>query len=210
VRCPNCNETLEEEWCDACGMDLPRLRRAALHRLISKLGIFLLGILALVPATRIYPPLEIDRMFIFFGVLFVVALGLAVRVEYQLRRNRPAETGSRIFRSLVVVPWILTGLLLANGRFDRDPPQRHQAQVAGTFRSGGMAMTHRLVLPSWRSRRRWERVAVSAKLIAAVRTGDTVQVLIKPGLAGIAWVAGVEKVETLPLSPPPPVLKQIR
>ena len=71
-------------------------------------------------------------------------------------------------------------------------------------------MTHRLVLPSWRSRRRWERVAVSAKLIAAVRTGDTVQVLIKPGLAGIAWVAGVEKVETLPLSPPPPVLKQIR
>ncbi len=71
-------------------------------------------------------------------------------------------------------------------------------------------MTHRLVLPSWRSGHRWERVAVSAKLIAAIRTGDSVQVLIKPGLAGIAWVAGVEKLETMPLSPPPPELREVR
>ncbi len=210
VRCPNCNGPLEDDWCDACQMDLPGLRRAAFRRLISKLGIFLLGILALVPGTRIYPPLEIDRMFIFFGVLFVVTLGLVMWVEYQLRRDRPAEIGSRILRSLVIVPWILTGLLLANGRFDRDPPQQHQAQVAGTFRSAGMVMTDRLVLPSWRSGRRWERVAVSARFIAGIRPGDSVQVFIKPGLAGIAWVAGVEKLESLPPSHPAPELREIR
>ncbi len=210
VRCPNCNGPLENDWCEACQMDLPRLRRAAFRRLISKLGIFLLGILALVPGSRIYPPLEIDRMFIFFGVLFVVTLGLVIWVEYGLRRDRSVEIGSRILRSLVVVPWFLTALLLANGHFDRDPPQRHLAQVAGTFRSAGMAMTDRLVLPSWRSGHHWERIAVSAGIAARIRPGDSVQVFIKPGLAGIAWVAGVEKLESPPPSQPAPELREIR
>ena len=191
-------------------MDLPRLRRAAFRRLISKLGIFLLGILALVPGSRIYPPLEIDRMFIFFGVLFVVTLGLVIWVEYGLRRDRPIAISSRILRSLVVVPWLLTALLLANGRFDRDPPERHRAEVAGTFRSAGIAMTDRLVLPSWRSGREWEHVVVSAGFAAGIRPGDSVQVFVKPGLAGIAWVLSVEKMETPPPLPPAPELKEIR
>jgi hypothetical protein len=73
-----------------------------------------------------------------------------------------------------------------------------------------MALTHRLVVPSWRSNHQWERVAVSAQLITAVRPRDTVEILVKPGLAGIAWVAGVEKLETVPPSPPLPALKEVR
>jgi hypothetical protein len=108
------------------------------------------------------------------------------------------------------VPWILTAVLLANGRFDSSPPQRHQARVVGTFRSAGMALTHRLVVPSWRSNHQWERVAVSAQLITAVRPRDTIEILVKPGLAGIAWVAGVEKLETIPAPAPAPELRDTR
>jgi hypothetical protein len=163
------------------------------RRLIQRTAWFLLGAVAFVPASQLYPPLELDGILIFAGVVFFLALGLAIGVERGARNRRDVETLKRIYFGFVPVPWLLAALLFANGRFDYDPPREHSATVVSKFAMPGFLKNQRLVVTSWREGRRFERLPVGRLDFDRFNVEDGVAVQVKSGAAGIPWVSAVNR-----------------
>ena len=89
------------------------------QRLLNRTAFFVLGALAFVAASNRYPPLELDGILIFIGVLFFLTLGLAILVERRALNHLEVEALKRVYYGLIPVPWILGVLMLANGALDR-------------------------------------------------------------------------------------------
>ncbi|MFZ0636922.1 MAG: hypothetical protein WAM08_15485, partial [Candidatus Acidiferrales bacterium] len=83
------------------------------RRLLNRTAFLLLGALAFVFAAGRYPPLELDGILIFIGVLFFLTLGLGMLVERRALRHTEVEALKRVYYGLVPVPWLLGALLLA-------------------------------------------------------------------------------------------------
>ncbi|MGB6430881.1 MAG: hypothetical protein WBF06_09850 [Candidatus Acidiferrales bacterium] len=163
------------------------------RRLVNRTAWFLVGAVVFVPASQVYPPLEIDRMWIFAGTLFFVTLGLAFWLDYRARRHEGVEILKRVCSGLVPVLWVLAALLYANGRFDRSQPVAHSANVVGSLSMAGLPRSYRLIVTSWREGHMFERVSVDRMDFDRFRLGDGVVVLVQEGLAGIPWVYGVNR-----------------
>jgi hypothetical protein len=163
------------------------------RRLMRRTGWFLLGAIVFVPASQVFPPLELDRIWIFAGVIFFVAIGLTFWLDSRARRHRELEVLKRIFFGLVPLLWVLAALLYANGRFDSSRPQSHYATVVGHFSMPGLPHSNRLVVTSWREGRLLERVPVDRADFDRFRLGDGVVVLVQEGIAGVPWVYGVNR-----------------
>jgi hypothetical protein len=112
-------------------------------------------------------------------------------VERGARNHRDVETLKRIYFGFIPVPWLLAGLLFANGRLDTEPPQPHVVTVVSKFSMLGAVKNQRLVVASWREGRRFERLPVGRNDFDRFRAGDSIAVQIQPGALGIAWVNGV-------------------
>ncbi len=191
TRCPDCGAERAGDQCDACGLTSAAAEVMLRRRLFSRTAWFLLGAVAFVPASQLYPPLELDAMLIFFGAVFFVALGLAVWVDRRARRGAEVDAIKHVYFGLVPIPWLLAALLFANGRFDSAPPTRQEAAVVGKFSMPGIVRSSRLVVTSWRGDRRFERVPVSRDDFNRIERGDIVIVKVQGGVAGIPWVYGV-------------------
>jgi len=150
-----------------------------------------LGAVTFLPASQLYPPLELDAILIFVGVLFFLVLGLAVWIERRARRHAEVEIMKRVYFGFVPVPWLLAALLFANGKFDTAPRTPRVASVVGKFSMRGVLRSSRLVVTSWREGQRFERVPVGRDDFYRFRRGDTVVVEIQDGRAGIPWVYAV-------------------
>ncbi|HTR46028.1 MAG TPA: hypothetical protein VMM16_01390 [Verrucomicrobiae bacterium] len=159
--------------------------------LLNRTAIFVLGALAFVAASVRYPPLEVDSVLIFIGVLFFPTLGLAMWVEHRALRHAEVEALKRVYYGLVPIPWLLAGLLLINGALDRNAPQIEEARVVGKFAMAGALPIRRLVVTSWREDHRFERIAISRSEYPEYRAGDLVNVKVQSGLVGIPWISGV-------------------
>ncbi len=190
-RCLDCGAERTSEQCEACGLSAAEAELAFRRRLISLTVIFLLGALAFLPASHYYPPLELDAMLIFIGVIFFLTLGVAALLDLRARRHLEIEAWKRLFRGLVPVPWLLAAVLFVNGSLDHEPPKSLHASVVGKFRMPGLLRMHRLVVTSWREGRSYERLYVSTDDFARFQVGDAVQVRVQGGLVGIPWVYGV-------------------
>jgi hypothetical protein len=189
--CLNCGTENPSEPCELCGLTEQLAVLVFRRRLVFLTGIFLLGSVAFLPAAQRYPALELDDMFVFLGVVAAVALGLAILLDQRARRHQPLETTRRIFRSLVPLPWMLAALLFVNGRFDSSKPVVEVTRVESRFTMPGLVRPHRLIVLSWRSGRRIERVPVDEDDYSRFRPGDAVEVRIQQGLIGIPWVYSV-------------------
>jgi hypothetical protein len=191
TRCLNCGAERTGDQCEACGLTSAAagviLRRNVLYRT----GFFLVSTLAALLAGHLYPPLELDGILIFVGVLFFVTLALAVQVERAALRLAEAEALKRIFYALIPVPLLLAGILYVNGRFDASSASESEAAVVGKFSMPALLPSRRLVVTSWRPGRSWERVPVGRIDFDRFRSGDLVVVRVQKGLLGIPWVEGV-------------------
>jgi hypothetical protein len=161
------------------------------RRLLNRTAIFVLGALAFVAVAARYPPLELDGVLIFGGVLFFLTLGLAIWVERRALRHGDAEKLKQIYYGLIPLPWILSALLLGNGALDHAPWQVEQARVVGKFSMAGALPTRRLVVASWRPGHRVERIPVDRGDFDLFSRGDVVNVTLGSGAVGIPWVVGV-------------------
>jgi len=163
------------------------------RKLIYRTLFFLAGSLCFPYVSQVFPPLDLDLMLVFFGLLFFIALTMAVLLDRLARRHAEIEVLKRVFTGLVPLPWVLTALLFVNGKFDS--PKNIQylpATVRDTFYMKGVIRgSRRLVVPSWRPGRRFERIAVDADDFDRFHVGDSLEVAVEPGLAGIPWVYGV-------------------
>jgi len=189
--CLNCGAESPSEPCDLCGFTEQLAALAFRRRLVYITAIFLLGTVAFLPATQVYPPLDLDSMLVFLGVVAAVTLGLAIVLDLRARRSQPLEALRRIFRGLLPLPWVLSALLFANGWLDHAPPDVAVARVVSKFTMPGLVRPHRLIVRSWRANGRLDRLAVDEDDYARFRPGDVVEVRVAPGEVGIPWVYSV-------------------
>ena len=189
-RCLNCDTVLTGPICEGCDLTPAAASLVLRRRLILRTGLFLLGSMAFVAATYRFPPLEIDGMLVFCGVVFFFGLGLAVWVERGALRGNQIAIRKRLFMTLVPVPWLLAGLLVLNAKLDTGPMREYRTRVVGKFSMAAMVPTRRLVVVSWREGHEFKRVPVSREEYTRFAVGQRVVVEIHPGV-GIPWVAGV-------------------
>src|SRR5579863_4545099 len=191
TRCLNCGAERARDVCESCGLPSATAELVLRKRLLNRTAVFLLGAIAFVAASGRYPALDLDGILIFIGVLFFLTLGLAIWLERRALRHVEVEALKRIYYGLIPVPWLLAGLLLANGAMDHAPPQTVEAHVVGKFVMRGWLPSRRLIVTSWRDGHQVERLLVDSSDFDSIATGDTVDVHVKEGWVGIPWVLDV-------------------
>lgn len=193
TRCMNCGAERDADICEACGLSSSAAEFLLRRQLLNRTGLFLLGAIAFVAASVRYPALDLDAILIFIGILFFLTLGLAIWLERRALRHVEVEVLKRIYYGLIPVPWLLAGLLLANGAMDKAPPQTVEARVVGKFVMRGWLPSRRLIVTSWREGHQVERLLVDSADFDSIATGDTVDVQVKEGWVGIPWVLDVTR-----------------
>lgn len=191
TRCLNCGADRTDDRCEACGLESTAAELALRRKFSNRTAFFLLGALAFVVASGRYPPLELDGILIFVGVLFFVTLALGLWMERRAVRHLEVEALKRIYYGLVPLPWLLAALLLGNGALDRIAPTNYPTRVVEKFAMRGPLPSRRLVVISWRGDHRFERVPVDREDFDRFQPGDGVVVRVESGLVGIPWVYSV-------------------
>ena len=155
-------------------------------------GIFLLGSLGFPYISQIYPPLDLDLILVFFGVIFFGALALAIVLERRARNHQEIELMKRVYNGFIPLPWILAATLFVNGRLDgQKNVVYYPAVVVGRFNMKGIVKgSRRLVVRSWREGQRVERLAVDMDDFDRFHEDDAIVVGVEPGALGIPWYYG--------------------
>lgn len=162
-------------------------------RFIKRTAVFLAGSLLFPYISQIYPPLDLDWMLVFFGVIFFAGLTVAVFLDRGARNRRDIEVLKRIYAGFIPLPWILAATLFVNGKLDS--PKNviyYPTIVQGRFNMRGIVRgSRRLVVRSHRPGQRFERLAVDFDDFDRFHDGDAVVVGVAPGALGISWFYGI-------------------
>jgi hypothetical protein len=155
--------------------------------------LFLAGSLLFPYICQIYPPLDLDLILVFFGILFFIGLTFAVFLDLRARSHKEIEVLKRVFYGFVPLPLILSATLFVNGRLDSAKNVAYFPTVVVNryYMNGVVRGTRRLLVRSWRAGQRVERLPVDADDFDRFRVGDKVDVGMEPGALGIPWVYGV-------------------
>jgi hypothetical protein len=193
TRCLDCGSVRDVDQCPACGLTSAAAELMFRKRLIKQTVFFLAGSLLFPYVTPIYPPLDLDLMLVFFGVLFFVALTIAVLLDRRARKHQEIEILKRVYAGFIPLPWILAAAIFLNGKMDS--PRRVAyvpTQVQGKFLMKGLVRgSRRLVVRSWRPDQKFERLPVDPDDFDRFKVGDRMEVAVEPGMLGIPWVYGV-------------------
>jgi hypothetical protein len=157
------------------------------------MAFFLLGSLLFPYLSQVYPPLDVDAMLVFFGLVFFAALALATILDRQARARKDIEILRHLLTGLIPIPFILSVGIFLNGRLDS--PKNvvyHPTTVVGRYQMKGVVRgTRRLFVQSWREGRKIERLAVDPDDFDRFHIGDRVNVGEESGALGIPWFYGV-------------------
>src|SRR5271169_1170021 len=118
TRCFDCGAERISDQCPACGLTTAAAELVFRRRLLNRTAVFLVGSLAFPYASQFYPPLDLDLMLVFFGLLFFLALTLAVLLDRRARKRQELEILKRIYAGFIPLPWLLGAALLLNGKVD--------------------------------------------------------------------------------------------
>ena len=181
------------DQCPACGLTSAAAELLFRKRLIKQTVFFLAGSLLFPYVTPIYPPLDLDLMLVFFGVLFFVALTIAVFLDRRARKHQEIEILKRVYAGFIPLPWILAAAIFLNGKMDSPGKVAYvPTQVQGKFLMKGLVRgSRRLVVRSWRPDQKFERLPVDPDDFDRFKVGDRMEVAVEPGVLGIPWVYGV-------------------
>ncbi len=193
TRCLDCGSPRTADQCPSCGLTTLAAELLFRRRLIVRTAIFLVGSLAFPYVSQIYPPLDLDLMLVFFGVLFFLALAIAIVLENRARQHKELEILKRIYAGFIPLPWILAATLFVNGRVDSQKYLKYYPTVVvSRFNMKGIVRgSRRLLVRSWRPGQKVERLAVDADDFDRFQDGDTVTVAVEPGALGIPWYYGI-------------------
>jgi hypothetical protein len=193
TRCLDCGSERIADQCPSCGLTSAAAEVMFRRRLFKRTAVFLAGSLLFPYVSQIYPPLDLDLMLVFFGVIFFVALTLVVVLDRRARMHQDLEVLKRLYSGFIPLPWILAATLLVNGRLDTQKNLTyHNATVDSRYNMPGIVRgTRRLLVRSWREGQKIERLAVNADDYDRFQPGDQVVVGVEPGAIGIPWYYGV-------------------
>jgi hypothetical protein len=160
---------------------------------MKRTAVFLAGSLLFPYVSQLYPPLELDWMLVFFGLIFFIGLTVAVFVDRGARNRQDIEVLKRIYAGFIPLPWILAATLFLNGKLDA--PKNvvyYPTTVQSRFNMRGIVRgSRRLFVHSWRPGQKVERLAVDVDDYDRFHDGDAVVVGVAPGALGIAWFYGI-------------------
>jgi hypothetical protein len=160
---------------------------------MKRTAVFLAGSLLFPYVSQLYPPLELDWMLVFFGLIFFIGLTVAVFVDRGARNRQDIEVLKRIYAGFIPLPWILAATLFLNGKLDA--PKNvvyYPTTVQSRFNMRGMVRgSRRLLVRSWRPGEKVERLAVDPDDYDRFHDGDAVVVGVAPGALGISWFYGI-------------------
>jgi len=197
TRCLDCGAERIADQCAACGLTSAAAEVMFRRRLLKRTSVFLVGSLLFPYVSNLYPPLDLDLMLVFFGVIFFLALTLAVILDRRARQRQELEVLKRMYYGFIPLPWILAMTIFLNGRLDS--PNKvvyHATTVESSYYMPGVVWgSRRLFVPGWRSGQKTERLAVDADDLGRFRKGDPVNVGVAPGAFGIPWSYGVYRRE---------------
>jgi hypothetical protein len=193
TRCLDCGSSRTSDQCPNCGLTSAAAELVFRRRLLLQMAIFLVGSLLFPYLSQVYPPLDLDAMLVFFGLVFFAALTLAVFLDRQARARKDIEILRHLFTGLLPIPFLLSAALFLNGKLDSPKNVAyHQTTVEGRYLMKGIVRgTRRLFVYSWREGRRYERLAVDSDDYDRFREGDKINVGEEPGALGIPWFYGV-------------------
>ena len=191
THCLDCGSERTSDQCLACGLTSAAAELVVRRRLVRRTAIFLVGIIVFVVASQVFPPLELDSILIFAGLVFFLSLALGYWIDFRARKHQEIEVMKRIYFGMIPVPWIFAGLLFLNGKLDTSRPVRIPATVVGKFATGGLPRSRRLVVTSWRYGRRVERIAVDQNDFDRFQPHDDIIIQMQKGEFSIPWVYGV-------------------
>jgi hypothetical protein len=193
TRCFDCGAERSSDQCPACGLTTAAAELVFRRRLVNRTAVFLVGSLAFPYVSQIYPPLDLDLMLVFFGLLFFVALTLAIILDRRARNRQELEILKRIYSGFIPLPWLLGATLFLNGKLDS--PKNivyHPTVVENRFYMKGLLRgSRRLFVDGWRYGQKIERLPVDADDFDRFEDGDTVLVGVEPGALGIPWYYGI-------------------
>ena len=192
AHCLDCGAETQSNQCPSCGLTSEAAEVVLRHRLLRRTAVLLVGGLLFVPASQVFPPLDLDLILIFVGLVFFTALWMVFWIDRRARRGLYVEALKRVFFGLVPLPWVFATFLFVNGKFDGTKPVEEPARVVGKLSMGGPWLhTRRLIVRSWRDGRTLERVPVDNYNYDRFQQGDNVVLQVQNGLLGIPWVVGV-------------------
>ncbi len=193
TRCLDCGSQRTTDQCHVCGLTSDAAEFVFRRRLLIQMTAFLAGSLLFPYISQIYPPLDLDAMLVFFGVVFFLALALAVYLDRRARARKDIEVARHLFTGLLPIPFIFCIALFLNGRLDSPANIKyHPGTVDSRYQMTGIIRgTRRLFVYSWRPDRRYERLAVDLDDFDRFHEGDKIVVGVEPGALGIPWYYGV-------------------
>jgi hypothetical protein len=189
----DCGAPRTSDQCPACGLTSAAAELVFRRRLLLQTAFFLAGSLLFPYVSQVYPPLDLDAMLVFFGLVFFLALALAVFLDRRAHVHQEIEVLKHLFTGLIPIPFILAAALFLNGKLDSSKDvSYHPATVVGRYQMKGVVRgTRRLFVHSWREGRHFERLAVDSDDFDRFREGDKIVVGAEPGALGIPWFYGV-------------------
>ena len=193
THCLDCGSERNTDQCPVCGLTSAAAELVFRRRLIRQMAVFLAGSLLFPYISQIYPPLDLDAMLVFFGLIFFLGLALAIVLESRARARKEIEILRHLFTGLIPIPIILSVALFLNGKLDSPQVVKfHPSVVESRYQMKGVIRgTRRLFVPSWRPDRRVERLAVDSDDFDRFHDGDKINVGVAPGALGIPWFYGV-------------------
>src|SRR3982074_917910 len=152
TRCLDCGSERTTDQCPSCGLTTAAAEVMFRRHLLARTAIFLLGSLGFPYISQIDPPLDLDLILVFFGLIFFGALTLAVILERRARNHQEIELMKRVYNGFIPLPWILAATLFVNGRLDSQKDVvYYPTVVVGRFNMKGIVKgSRRLVVRSWR------------------------------------------------------------
>jgi hypothetical protein len=198
TRCLDCGSERTSDQCPSCGLTSAAAEVVFRRRLLMQMGIFLVGSLLFPTLSQVYPPLDLDAMLVFYGLLFFLALALAVILDRRAHARKEIELLKHLFTGLIPIPFILSAALFLNGKLDSPKNvSYHSTTVEGRYLMRGIVRgTKRVFVYSWRGGRKYERLAVDSDDYERFQMGDKVNVAVEPGALGIPWFYGVYRAAT--------------
>lgn len=192
TRCLDCGSERTADQCPACGLTSAAAELVFRRHLFNRTAIFLLGSLVFPYISQLYPPLDLDFMLVFYGVVFFLGVTLWVILDRRAHRRLDVELLKRIYSGFIPLPWILAATLLVNGKLDgKKNLEYYPTHVESRFYMNGIVIrSRRLLVYSWRPERRIERLPVDSDDYDRFHEGDAVVVGVGPGALGIPWYYG--------------------
>jgi hypothetical protein len=205
TRCLDCGSQRTSDQCPNCGLTSAAAELVFRRRLIRQMAYFLVGSLLFPYLSQVYPPLDIDAMLVFFGLVFFIALAVAIFLDRQARGHKDVEILRHLFTGLIPIPFILSVGIFLNGKLDSAKNVTyHPTVVVGRYQMKGIVRgTRRVFVQSWREGRKIERLAVDPDDFDRFHVGDKVNVGEESGALGIPWFYGIYRSgqSSVPLPP---------